>query len=215
VPKIVDHEARRREIVDAYLAVLGREGTARTTGRTVAAELGLTPGTLWHYFDSIEQIAEAAARRGVLRTVERIAQRTAGQRGLDALLGIAEEVLPLDPTTRAEAQVVVAFWGTAEPLAAPGLRLGRVPEFEALTTTALREAVDDGDLVAATPIRALVRLLDSVYAGEQVIAVADAGDRESEDHRAAAELCLRPWAATDAVRRRLRAWASVPVPPSS
>ncbi len=206
MPKIVDHDARRRVIVDAYLTVLGRDGAPRTNGRTVADEVGVVPGTLWHYFDSIEQIAEAAAHRGVARTLERIGERTATLRGLAALLAVADEVLPLDPVTRAEAQVVLAFWGSAEPLAAPGQRLGRVPEYEALTMTALEEARDDGDLDPGTPLAALVRLLDSVFAGEQVIAVADGG--AAGDHRAAVELALRPWLRTVAGGRRLTAWAA-------
>lgn len=208
MPKIVDHEERRRRIVDAYLTVLARDGAPGTNGRTVAAQLGVVPGTLWHYFGSIEQIAEAAALRGVERTVERIAERAAGLRGLDALLAIAAEVLPLGPVTRAEAQVVVAFWGSAEPLASPRLRLGRVPEYEQLTTSALQEAVDEGDLRPSTPIAALVRLLDSVYAGEQVIAVADGDDGEGGGHRIPVELCLRPWLAGASAQERLTAWAA-------
>ena len=207
MPKIVDHEERRRAIVDAYLTVLARDGVSRTNGRTVAAELAVVPGTLWHYFDSVEQIAEAAALRGVERTVQRIAGRTAGLRGLNAVLAIAEEVLPLGEVTRAEAQVVVAFWGSAEPLASPRLRLGRVPEYEQLTTSALQEAIDEGDLSPATPVPQLVRLLDSVYAGEQVIAVADGDAAGSSDHRAAVELCLRPWVVTAVAQARLASWA--------
>jgi AcrR family transcriptional regulator len=208
MPKVVDHGQRRRAIVEAYLTVLGRDGVTQTNGRTVAAQLGVVPGTLWHYFDSMEQIAEAAARRGVERTLERVAERIRSRRGLDAVLAIADEVLPLDGVTRAEAQVVVAFWGSAAPLASPRLRLGRVPEYEELTTLALQEAVEDGDVAGATPIPALVRLLDSIYAGEQVIAVADGADDESSDHRAAVELALRPWIPTASGQDRLAAWAS-------
>ncbi|CAM5518983.1 AcrR family transcriptional regulator OS=Leifsonia shinshuensis OX=150026 GN=HNR13_003178 PE=4 SV=1 [Leifsonia shinshuensis] len=209
VPKIVDHDQRRRDIVDAYLRVLARAGVAGTHGRSVAADLGVVPGTLWHYFDSIEEIAEAAAQRGIDRTLERIAARTADARGLAALLAIADEILPTSAVTREEARVVVAFWGQVHAGSDPRSAFGRPREFTELTRTALAEAVADGDLVPATPIEPLLRLLDSVYAGEQVIWAAESAEDDVDEVRATFAIVVLPWLgdAESPAGRTLREWA--------
>lgn len=214
VPKIVDHDQRRRDIVDAYLRVLARTGVAGTHGRSVAADLGVVPGTLWHYFDSVEQIAEAAAQRGIDRTLERIAARTGDARGLAALLAIAEEILPTSAVTREEARVVVAFWGQVHAGSDPRSAFGRPREFTELTRAALVEAVSDGELSTATPVEPLVRLLDSVYAGEQVIWAADPVEDDVRQVRATFATAVLPWldadetsAAMSSAARTLRQWA--------
>ncbi|WP_454110856.1 TetR/AcrR family transcriptional regulator [Leifsonia shinshuensis] len=209
MPKIVDHDQRRRDIVDAYLRVLARAGVAGTHGRSVAADLGVVPGTLWHYFDSIEEIAEAAAQRGIDRTLERIAARTADARGLAALLAIADEILPTSAVTREEARVVVAFWGQVHAGSDPRSAFGRPREFTELTRTALAEAVADGDLVPATPIEPLLRLLDSVYAGEQVIWAAESAEDDVDEVRATFAIVVLPWLgdAESPAGRTLREWA--------
>lgn len=210
VPKIVDHDQRRRDIVEAYLRVLARSGVAGTHGRSVAAELGVVPGTLWHYFDSVEQIAEAAARRGVERTLARIEERSGELRGLAALLAIAEEILPITEVTREEARVVVAFWGQVLPDADARSAYGRPREFTDRTRVALAEAVTDGDLVAATPLEPLVRLLDSVYAGEQVIWAAESIDDDPRQARRSFATAVAPWlaesASLSAAATTLRSW---------
>ncbi|WP_369960623.1 TetR/AcrR family transcriptional regulator [Leifsonia sp. EB34] len=210
MPKIVDHDQRRRDIVDAYLRVLARTGVAGTHGRSVAADLGVVPGTLWHYFDSVEQIAEAAAQRGIDRTLERIAARTGDTRGLAALLAIAEEILPTSAVTREEARVVVAFWGQVHAGSDPRSAFGRPREFTELTRTALADAVADGELVATTPIEPLVRLLDSVYAGEQVIWAAESVEDDTTQVRRTLATAVVPWLSGTAspAAATLRDWAS-------
>ena len=195
MPKIVDHDQRRREIVDAYLRVLARAGISGTNGRTVARELGVVPGTLWHYFGSFEEIAEAAARRGVERTLERIRARADGARGLEALLAIGDEILPTSAVTLEEARVVVAFWGQVHSGTDVRSAFGRVREFTELTRGAVDEAVEDGELLSSTPVEALVRLLDSVYAGEQVIATADSAAKDAAEVRRTFAACVVPWLA--------------------
>ncbi|MEJ3405371.1 TetR/AcrR family transcriptional regulator [Rathayibacter sp. YIM 133350] len=195
MPKIVDHEQRRREIVDAYLSVLAKQGIAGTNGRSVAAELGVVPGTLWHYFHSFEDIGEDAALHGIQRTLARIERRAGGLRGLPALLAIGEEILPTTEVTREEARVVVAFWGQVHSGGDARSAFGRVREFTELTTSALQQAVDDGELIAQTPVGALVRLIDSVYAGEQVISAADSSENDPDTVRRVLATCVAPWLA--------------------
>jgi AcrR family transcriptional regulator len=208
MPKIVDHDQRRRDIVDAYLRVLARSGVGGTTGRTVAAEMSVVAGTLWHYFDSFEAIGEAAARRGIERTLARIDERAAGLRGIAALLAIGEEILPISEVTRDEARVVVAFWGQVHSGGEPRSAFGRVQEFTELTRAALVEAVADGELLPDTPVDALVRLVDSVYAGEQVIAAVESAESDPRIARRVLATCVAPWIAPSAPAAMLD-WASL------
>lgn len=56
MPKIVDHEARRGEIAHALWQVLRRDGVAAASVRSVAAEAGISPGAMRHYFSSQSEL---------------------------------------------------------------------------------------------------------------------------------------------------------------
>ncbi len=50
MPRIVDHEQQRQEFLAGALKLFARHGYAGVTMRQVAAELGVSTGTLYHYF---------------------------------------------------------------------------------------------------------------------------------------------------------------------
>ena len=50
MPRLIDHDARRAEIADAAWRVILREGVTGASVRTVAAEAGLSSGSLRHVF---------------------------------------------------------------------------------------------------------------------------------------------------------------------
>jgi AcrR family transcriptional regulator len=50
VPKIVDHELRRREVARAAVRIIARDGLDAATTRAVAADSGWSTGVLKHYF---------------------------------------------------------------------------------------------------------------------------------------------------------------------
>jgi DNA-binding transcriptional regulator YbjK len=69
-------ERRRRAILDATLALVGREGTAAVTHRAVAAEAGVPLAATTYYFDSKEELireALAAAAGSDEETLGRLA----------------------------------------------------------------------------------------------------------------------------------------------
>ena len=53
-------DARRRTILDAAVVVLGRDGIAAVTARSVAAELGGSQGQIHHHFGSTTQLVAEA-----------------------------------------------------------------------------------------------------------------------------------------------------------
>jgi AcrR family transcriptional regulator len=63
-------------LLDAALAVIARDGLAAATARAVAAEAGVSPGTVSHHFPSIEAMLRAALQHGsdqAIAELERLA----------------------------------------------------------------------------------------------------------------------------------------------
>jgi AcrR family transcriptional regulator len=72
-PKVV--EDRRDQIMDAALRVFARQGFDRATNKDIAREAGITPGLIYHYFESKEDLLKALLREhSPLRLVEFVPQ---------------------------------------------------------------------------------------------------------------------------------------------
>ncbi|MGW6698258.1 TetR/AcrR family transcriptional regulator [Nocardia sp. NPDC055049] len=110
MPKIVDHEERRRAISAAACQVIATKGLAHTTVRDIAAEAGCTTGMVVHYFAdkrAVLQAALGAASTAVADRVTRMAPESAD------LYELLSQCLPMDRTRRIEWQVWIAFWDWA------------------------------------------------------------------------------------------------------
>lgn len=106
MPKIVDHEERRRELAEALWRVIVASGPQAVSIRTVAAEAGLSAGALRHYFQTREELLVFAMDLSEERVVQRMKEYS---RTLDPDLpmvervaAFAEQMLPLDKMRRAE-----------------------------------------------------------------------------------------------------------------
>jgi AcrR family transcriptional regulator len=129
VPKVVDHDARRRQIADALLAVVRRDGVGAVSVRSVAAEAGLSVGSMRHTAASQSELVAFAMEAVAERVARRVADRVSGWTrqappALDDLAGLCGEVLPLDPERLAEA----AVWLELVTLGRTDPRLGAVSE---------------------------------------------------------------------------------------
>lgn len=192
VPRIVDHDERRRQIADALLAVAARDGHESVSSRAVAKELGIATGALWHYFDGFDDVVRAAAAEVTRRTDERITAATDGLRGLPRLEALMREVLPVDERTRAEARVVVGFWGRLATLApTPDAGAPTLATWQDRIRDALEEAVTDGELRPETPTGDLLALLRSITYGQQVVEVTE--PQPPAAHLAVLDGILAPW----------------------
>jgi AcrR family transcriptional regulator len=128
MPKIVDWDARRDEILSATWRVIARDGIARATIRAIAREAGCSRGILAHYFDDKADILGSALLMSHRRVVARMEAGAAGLTGLAALRVIMLEALPLDEQRDLEAQIEISFWGRA--LGNPALRELQHAEFD-------------------------------------------------------------------------------------
>jgi AcrR family transcriptional regulator len=113
VPKIVDHDERRLELVDATWRIIARQGLEGATMREIAMEAGFANGALKPYFPTKDTLLEFAFGHVFNRTNQRIAEVTGGKSGLEALRAFCLEVLPLDDERVNEARIVIPFWQKA------------------------------------------------------------------------------------------------------
>lgn len=113
MPRQVDHEQRRIEIVEATWRIIARGGFAAATMREIAAEAGFANGGLKHYFAGKDELLVAAFQRTFYRINERAALATGETSGLAAIRALCMEMLPLDRERQVESRVTVAFWDRA------------------------------------------------------------------------------------------------------
>src|SRR5437763_1705536 len=67
-PRVV--EDRREQIIDAAMRVFSQKGFSRATNKDIAREAGITPGLIYHYFESKEALLKAMIEaRSPLRLV--------------------------------------------------------------------------------------------------------------------------------------------------
>lgn len=85
MPKIVDHDLQREKFAEAAMALIARHGLEGLTMRAVAAEAGLSYGSLFHYFESKDELLKHAIRHSTSQQSRRINEVTSKYAGLTAL----------------------------------------------------------------------------------------------------------------------------------
>jgi AcrR family transcriptional regulator len=166
MPKIVDHDARRRDFVAAAYAIIMEEGLANTTVRAIAKKAGYTTGALVHYFkDKDELIREALDYFGKeVRTRMRSAHRE--QTGRAALRETIVETLPTDARSASSWRVWLALWYHSESSAEMREEeRRRYREWIGRLTRMINEAKSLGELPKSTNARAEARALVALVDG--------------------------------------------------
>jgi AcrR family transcriptional regulator len=75
MPKIVDHDDYRKEMLDKCFSLFSTKGYANITMKEIAAEIGVSTGTLYHYFPTKESIlGQMISRAGEINTAEYISR---------------------------------------------------------------------------------------------------------------------------------------------
>lgn len=139
-------ELRRGEIVDAAIRVLARTGVEGLTMRGLAAELGVSTGTITHWFPSKDDVLGAAldeAAERVGRRVDLALEGVDDPRGI--LLTIAEASIPEDESSREEQRVWLELGARATRVPALAELHARLYEgWRRRIERAVRRGIDDG-----------------------------------------------------------------------
>jgi AcrR family transcriptional regulator len=111
MPKIVDHEERRREVTLAAARIVIESGRSALTARNVAQATGWSTTVVSHYFDDMADLFHEtyslAAQRS-RRRIDAVLSRDPGD-----VIGLIEAVLPLDEERREDWKIWFAFWSEA------------------------------------------------------------------------------------------------------
>jgi AcrR family transcriptional regulator len=134
MPKIVDHDQRRRELLSAARRVIVRDGIDAATTRAIAKEAGYSNGVLAHYFADKDEILLSALRQSHQRIRARLADKVDGVTGLAALRELLLDNLPLDAERTQETRLEVSFWSRS-------LASDRLAEVQRAEAGELRAAV--------------------------------------------------------------------------
>lgn len=179
MPKIVDHEQRRRDIVAAAWRVIAHHGTSRVTLRSIAHEAGFANGALKPYFPTKEALLRNTFEYVYNQTNSRVQKVTYGLYGLQALVAFGFEVLPLDETKRDEARVVIAFWQSAsEDASLIEVNSSAMATWRAWLTEWIHQSIASNEIGANLRVEDEVESTLTLLLGAQITAVLDPGHNQ-------------------------------------
>jgi AcrR family transcriptional regulator len=167
VPKIVDHDQRRRELAAAVWQVIARDGVEAISIRSVATASGWSSGALRHYFATRAELLAFACEQVIEQVTERISTMLRTSDPVPAVRSILLETMPIDDTRRTEDSIAFAF--LALGLGDPVLARVQRRHFTSMYELCLRLVRDlaDRDALAATgqDVEALARRMHAVVDG--------------------------------------------------
>ena len=129
MPRQVDHEERRRHIGAAVLRLIATRGLEAASLRNVAAEAGVSMGTVQHYFTTKQEMLDFAQRynyeRATVRIPELLAQVPEPRTTRSLLRTLLTDLLGLDGESREGARLGAAMLAYAliDPQAATTARV--------------------------------------------------------------------------------------------
>lgn len=192
MPRVVDHDERRREIVAAAMALIEKTGPQALTMRNLAARLGVANGALDRYFPAgkaaIMDAVYTAAYGRVRVEVNAIIRDL--EPGLDALRAMVTALMPV-PGRVDGATVLLAFWNELGDVDEVRDRVGHDlahmrDRFEQL----LRVAAERGQVTDPARIPTAALTLVALVSGSYHVSLAMPGKAAAEGYAEAVDLVL-------------------------
>ncbi len=170
MPKIIDHDERRREIVEVAKRIILKGGFEAATMRSIAAEAGFANGALKHYFPGKESIVAATFETILAQMSEGVQDAgSTPERAEDALRGFLEATVPRTVEQISAGRVLLALWEYAmanEALA--DLYRSHLGSWRASLIARMEAAHDEGT-IRAQDFGAMANEYISVAVGATVI----------------------------------------------
>ncbi|MEU5692812.1 TetR/AcrR family transcriptional regulator [Actinosynnema sp. NPDC020468] len=110
MPKVIDHDQRRREIVEVAKKLIAEGGFEAATMRSIVAAAGFANGALKYYFASKDGIIAATFDSVLQETAERMSMLDPDASPMEALQGFVEAAMPLDAHRITSARVLLVLW---------------------------------------------------------------------------------------------------------
>ena len=170
MPKVSEEHAlaRRQQIIDAAYRCFARKGFHQATMRDIYEEAGLSPGAVYHYFESKHDIIAASFDFDYQRSRDLFAAAAASEDPRGALIDLLSFLVHgLKHAAELNApRVNVQGWG--EALVNPTLRetvVGVIGIYREAVTELVRRAQTAGQLDPAVDPAALANMLLAIYYG--------------------------------------------------
>lgn len=109
MPKIVDHDIQRAKFAKAAMSLIARHGLDGVTMRAVAAEAGLSYGSLFHYFSSKDELLMHIVHHTASQQTRRVNEFTSQYSGLKALEHLLCDDAIITESSRDDWMVWVTF----------------------------------------------------------------------------------------------------------
>ena len=170
MPKVTEAHsaARRQQIIDAAYRCFARKGFHQATMRDIYAEANLSPGAVYHYFDSKDAIIQASFAFDYQRSLALFESAIAHDHPLQALYELIDFFFRgLESAAELDApRVNVQGWGEAlvNPPLLETMRQGIDFYLDALAQI-VRKAQAAGQLDQTLDPQAVGRMLLSLYYG--------------------------------------------------
>ena len=192
MPKIVDHDERRRMIVEALWRVVSRDGASAVSVRSVAAEAGMPKSSIGHYVGTMPQLLSLAIDQLVAYVEEQAPPLTVESLDLDQATDAFMAVVPTDPKRRqmSEVWLLLLSQRNAEPELAPILTNLNTRVLDGITA-ALRILKDQGLVHPSRDLHSEARFLHALIDGLAIQSLTDPVFMPTADVRAIIKEQLR------------------------
>jgi AcrR family transcriptional regulator len=169
MPKVIDHDERRREIIEVAKSIILKGGFEAATMRSIAAEAGFANGALKHYFDGKDAIV-AATFSSILEELGEAVNAEVPGGADEQLRAFLRAPLPHTRDEIAAGRVLLALWENAmssEELA--DLYRQHLASWRAQCIERLAEAKDAGVISAEAPYEPYANEYISTVIGSAVV----------------------------------------------
>lgn len=149
-PKVVDRDSRRADVLAAAVRVFARKGFAATRIDDVAAEAGISKGSVYLSYDSRDDLLTAAFDSYAARSQALLRRAQESEEpALERLVALVRSVLELVAGEPDLARVLLDLWGARRsgdgmPMDMPSV----YRDYRAAITGLLREGVTEGTVRA-------------------------------------------------------------------
>lgn len=174
MPKVIDHDERRRDIIAVTRSLIIQGGIEAATMREIAAEAGFANGALKHYFPGKDDIIQGTYELSLAQMSEVVREGIGDRRGIAALRGMSLAALPLDADRITAGRVLLSFWERA----ASNEHLHEIYADHLVTwrqalAQFIAEGREDGDILNETPDEQLIDELVALNIGANLLSLMD------------------------------------------